>query len=365
MRVKQERLVSLDVLRGFTMFWIIGGAQLIRALAKATQWPVFKILAKQMAHAPWNGFRFFDLIFPLFMFISGVSIPISIDKSLQKGKSKQEILKKVCKRVLTLIVLGIIYNNKFSFDVVNMRFASVLGQIGIAYFIAVIAYLYTNTKGQIIWVITTLLLFWVAMIYIPVPNYGAGVLTPEGNLSGFIDRLLLPGRLSKKIYDPQGVILMVSSSAITLSGALTGIFLWKSTNSPSQKVMIMILSGIVLIGISLIWNIYYPINKEIWSSSFNVITIGISLMLLAIFYYILDIKNFQKWSFPFKLIGLNAITIYLANKIINFNHTSEFFLTGFMHTFPDYSRVILLIGVITLKLYFLYFLYRKKIFLKV
>ena len=292
METKTERLKSLDVLRGFTMFWIMGGGVLIHSLAKVTDWQALNWLSHQLHHVQWNGFHFLDLIFPLFMFVSGVAIPFSIGRKLKQGANKQKLLAKVAKRALILVLFGVIYNNKISFDFANMRYASVLGQIGVAYFIAAFIYLYSNLRGQIIWTVAILLGFWSAMALVPVPGFGAGVLTPEGNFSAYIDQLLLPGVThAGKPYDPQGILLMISAATITLMGALTGTLLINKKYAKIKKTIIMAILGALLVGVSLIWNIWYPINKEIWSSSFNVLTIGLSLIFMSLFYFIIDLAG--------------------------------------------------------------------------
>ncbi|WP_223551892.1 acyltransferase family protein [Aestuariivivens sp. NBU2969] len=361
----KSRLVSLDAIRGFTMFWIIGGDALIHALSAATSLPIIQWMSQQLIHVEWNGFHFLDLIFPMFMFISGVAIPYSIGRNLEQGVGRKVLWKKALKRAVVLILLGVLYNNKLSFDFPNLRYASVLGQIGVAYLIAVSIYLYTGTKGQWLWSIGILLGFWGLMVLIPVPGIGAGVLTPEGNFSGYIDRLLLPGTMFREHYDPQGLLLMVSAAVITISGAIMGGVLKKTKGASVKNVGIMLVSGVLLILVALLWHKVYPINKEIWSSSFNVLTIGLSLVFLAFFYFIIDVKKKSRWAFPLVLIGLNPIFIYLAYRMVDFRFTSEFLLHGLMQVSGSYGSVVLIIGVIMLQLGLLYFLYRQKIFFKV
>ena len=362
---KSTRIVSLDALRGFTMFWIIGAGAFFRTLPQVIDLPLFRWLSTQFIHAPWNGFRFYDLIFPLFMFISGVAIPFSIGRQSEKGACKREIIFKAAKRSLILVVFGVIYNNKFSFDFAQMRYASVLGQIGVAYFFAVLIYTLNDVKRQVFWIIGILLGFWAAMTLIPVPGVGAGVLTPEGNFSGYIDRLLLPGTLYRGTYDPQGLLLMISAIAVTAIGSLGGSFLKNSKFSDMRKIVMMTLAGIGLVLISLIWNVWYPINKEIWSSSYNVLTAGLSLVLFAAFYYLIDVRHFKKWAFPLIVMGLNSITIYLAHRMINFQYTSDFILAGILSISGPYGSLVSIAGAVVIQFAFLYILYRKKIFLKI
>lgn len=363
--INSERLKSLDALRGFTMFWIIGGGAIFHALAEATDCQFFDMFSTQLRHVEWNGFHFLDLVFPLFMFVSGVAIPFSIGKKLKIGTSREKLLVTVAKRSLILVLFGIIYNNRISFDFENLRYASVLGQIGVAYFIATVIYLYSNLRWQIIWILVILFGFWAAMMLVPVPGFGAGVLTPEGNFSGYVDRLLLPGKFYRQHYDPQGILLMISAATITLMGAITGTLLKDDSYAKIRKTTIMAISGVILIGLSLVWNIWYPINKEIWSSSFNLLTVGLSLILLAVFYFIIDVKGKSAWSFVFVLIGLNSITIYMAHHIIDFKFTSEYLLHGVMSISGEFGDVFKYAGELTLEILLLYYLYKKKIFLRV
>lgn len=363
--MNSRRLISLDALRGFTMFWIIGGDALIHSLANSTGWAFFEWCSTQLTHVKWNGFHFYDLVFPLFMFVSGVAIPFSLGKKIERGVPKRRLIISVMRRVIILIFFGIVYNNEFSFDFLNLRYASVLGQIGVAYFFAAVIFLYGNMRKQAVWLISILLGFWALMVLVPVPGFGAGILTPEGNLSGYIDRLLLPGAFYREYYDPQGILLMFSAIAITLTGVLTGTFLKNEKYNRIKKCITMFLAGISLVLLSLVWNIWYPINKEIWSSSFNLLTGGLSLILLSVFYFIIDVKGASNWAFPLVVIGLNPITIYMASRMVNFKYTANYILTGVMDFTGEFACVILNIGIITLEWLLLYFLYKRKIFLKV
>ena len=361
----KKRLMSLDALRGVTMFWIIGGDTLVHELSRVTNWSVFNWMSHQLFHVKWNGFHFLDLIFPMFMFISGVTIPYSVGRKLEQGVSRKVLWAKALKRAVILIFLGILYNNKLSFDFSNLRYASVLGQIGVAYLIAASIYLYYDVKGQLLWCIGILLGFWCVMALVPVPDVGAGVLTPEGNFSGYIDRLVLPGIMYREHYDPQGLLLMISSAVITLAGAITGSAFKKENKTSNKKVISMIALGVILVIIALLWHQVYPINKEIWSSSFNVLTIGLSLIFLALFYFVIDVHKKARWAFPMVLIGLNPIFIYLAHRMVEFKYTSGFLFHGFIQMSNNYGSVVLITGVIMLQMVLLYFLYRQKIFFKI
>jgi len=361
-----NRLLSLDTLRGFDMFWIIGGEYFFLGLSEQTDWFWLDKMAIQLEHAEWEGFHAFDLIFPLFMFISGVAIPYAIFSKLEKGVPKKQVYFKIFKRAILLIILGIVYNGGLSFQFENFRIASVLGQIGLAYLIAAIIVINTRTFKAIgIWTIGILLGYFLLQLFVPVPEFGAGLLTPAGSINGYIDRIFLPGQLYGKVFDPEGILCIISASAIILMGTLAGILLRSNNYKPLKKVVILNASGILLIMCALILDTWYPIIKSIWTSTFNLLTGGISLLLLAFFYLIIDVWKFQKWTFFFRVIGMNSIAIYLAVRIIDFRFTSRFLFGGLADLFGDFEPVILVLGLLCIEWLFLYILYKKDIFLKV
>ena len=363
-----KRLLSLDALRGFDMFWIIGGGAFFMALADATHWGWLESMSEQLKHVRWEGFRAWDLIFPLFMFISGVAIPFAILSKLKKGHSKASLVKKIVKRAVILVILGCVYNGIFRlhFAEPGFRFASVLAQIGLGYFFAGLIVIYTrNFKFRLIWVGGMLLGYAIIQNFIPVPGFGAGDLTPEGSINSYIDQILLPGRLYGKVYDPEGLLCIISAAGITLMGALAGEVLRNKTWTDYKKVMILSGAGAVGIIIALIIQPFYPVIKAVWTTTFNLLAGGISFLLLALFYLVIDVWGFRKWAFFFQIIGLDSITIYLGTQVINFGHTSKFFLGGLSEISGDYGQAIYMGGVIVAEWLFLYFLYRKKIFIRV
>lgn len=364
--ITKERLHSLDTLRGFDMFWIIGGGALFGKLAEATQWPWLEAIGHQMHHAEWVGFRFFDLIFPLFMFISGVAIPFALTSRLEKGVQKSILYKKVFTRMLALFLLGLVCNGVLKNGFTDIRVLGVLAQIGIAYFFAAIIVINTrNFRTRLLWLIGILSGIGVLQFLVPVSGFGAGVLTPEGSINAFIDQLLLPGRLIYTTYDPEGILSIVSATSITLMGAIAGFVLRNKEISQIKKTKTLLFAGLALVVFALAISPFYPIIKKIWTSSFNILTAGISAILLAGFYYIIDVKKKQSWILFFKVIGLNSITIYMAVRLIDFMHTSEFVLGSFSILSDNFNSVILYIGKIGFEWLFLYYLYRKKIFLRV
>ncbi len=362
----KARLFSLDALRGFDMFWIIGGEVLIIAFAKATGWGWLDKLANQMHHVEWNGFHFYDLIFPLFMFISGVAIPYALTSKLEKGVAKIELIKKVAVRVLLLVVFGFVYNGALQDGFSGMRTASVLAQIGISYGFAAFIVLNTSSaRTRILWLFGIWSIIAVLQLFIPVPGFGPGVITPEGSVNAWIDQNFLPGRLYFGLYDPEGILCIVSATTVTLMGTFAGSILRNLTLTADKKTAFLLISGIGLVLIALTLSTVYPVIKNIWTVPYTMLTAGISFVLLALFYYIIDVRGWRRWTFFFRIIGLNAITIYLGNRIIDFHHTSEFLLGWFANPLGDFGPVIILSGLIFIEWLFLYYLYKNKIFLRV
>jgi len=369
-----ERLVSLDVLRGFDMFWIIGGGSLILALAAATEWGWLQPIAEQMHHVKWEGFHFEDLIFPLFMFISGVAIPYAITSKVEKGVNRKDLLKTVIKRGLILVLFGVLYNGLLQNQelmqngISDVRFASVLGQIGLGYLFAATIVLYTKTlKWRIIWLACILAGIALLQLAVPVPGYGAGLLDPEGGINAWIDRMLLPGRLHGKTFDPEGLLCIVSAISVTLMGAIGGHILRDGKPASGRKSGILLITGAALIAVALLLSPFYPIIKAAWTVPFNMLTAGISFVLLSLFYYTIDVKKWTggiaSWKITFfKVIGMNSITIYLGTRIINFGAIAGFFLGWLAGPWGEW---IIILGAISVEWLLLYYLYKNKIFLRV
>ena len=363
--VPPERLLSLDALRGFDMFWITGGGYLVTVLAKYSGAGWLQTVAGQMDHVPWAGFHFFDLIFPLFMFISGVAIPFALVSKLERHVPKNELAKKVFKRAIILVLLGLIYNGVFSNGFENPRFASVLAQIGLAYFFAAMIIIYTKSfKSTLYWLGGILLGIGIIQLLIPVPGIGAGVLTPEGCINGYIDRMFLPGRLYGGSFDPEGLLCIASAVTVTLMGSVAGHFLRDKKTNDRQKIKTISLIGASSIALALLLSTFYPLIKACWTSSFNLLTGGIGCLLITAFYWIIDVRGWKKWSFFFRVIGMNSIFIYLLYDLVDVGKTSKY-LFGWTVLWGDFGQVISIIGGIMMVWSLLYYMYKKNIFLRV
>jgi len=368
-KTKNERLLSLDALRGFDMLFIMGGGQIIIALADLTGLTCLAWAATQMHHEVWNGFHFYDIIFPLFLFVAGVSMPFSFAKRLSKGEPRSKIYRHIFQRMIILVIFGIICNGFLWFEWGDIRYASVLARIGLGWFFAALIVFNSKPKWWPIWFGGILFFYWGIMMLIPVPGHGAGVLTQEGSLVGYIDRLLLPGKLYNGNHDPEGILSTIPAISTALLGAITGNFLRiPDTQIPRiKKAMWMGIAGGVALLIGWSWGTVFPINKNLWTSSFVMFAGGMSLLLLALFYLIIDVWQFRRWAFFFVVIGMNSITIYMLQRgIINFNSSRDFFFGGLINSFSEnWQPLITAICYTTVCWVFLYILYRKKIFLKV
>lgn len=357
------RLVSIDALRGFDMFWIIGGGTFFASLAQVQSHPVTETIRRQLDHVEWDGFRFEDLIFPLFLLITGVVLPFSLSRRMERGQSRLTLYLHVLKRSAVIILLGLIMNGLLRFDWAQMRWPGVLQRIGLCYFLAAMVVMHTKWRAQAIIVATILILYWLAMILIPVPGYGAGDLTMEGCLSSYIDQQLIPGKLYYGYGDNEGLISTLPATCTVLLGALAGFWL-RSDRSGNRKAAGLALAGVAGLGAGLIWGQFFPIIKIVWTSSFVLVAGGLSLLLLSLFYWIIDVRGHRKWAFFFIVIGMNPITIYFTQRFIDFKGISEFFLAGAAAHANTLEPLVLPLGILAAKWLFLWFLYRHKVFFK-
>ena len=363
-----RRLVSIDALRGFDMLMICGADAFFHQLEGKTNVVWVDAVARQFEHPAWIGFTFYDFIFPLFLFIAGVSIPFSLSKALQQGVAKKELYKKAFIRMLILIGFGWLYKNApFPFfDWEHIRLGSVLGRIGIAGFFTTVLYLNLNATKRLFVIGGILLFYYACVMLIPVPGYGAGNLTFEGNLIGWIDRTFLPGRLLQGTYDELGLFTQLPALCLTLMGAYAGEILRNQNFADRKKFSRLLLIGIIGMAIGLIWSLHFPIAKRMWTSSFIMLTGGMAFVAMAVFYGIIDILQIKKWSFFFVVIGMNSLTIYLVYGFVNFRYTAQRLFAGLYAPLDEkWYGVLESLGALVLVWFFLYFLYKKKIFFKI
>lgn len=365
-----ERLFSLDALRGFDMLFIMGFAGLVSSLCAL--WPNLftDALAAQMHHVPWDGLTHHDTIFPLFLFIAGISFPFSLAKQRANGFGEGRILRRVIRRGVVLVFLGMVYNGLFKLDFATLRVASVLGRIGLAWMFAALLYLYCGTRTRIGIAAVILIGYSALLCLVAAPDapLGADPLSKEGCLACWVDRQWLPGRLIYGTFDPEGLLSTLPAIVTAMLGMFTGEFLRADSPklSGSRKALWMALAAVALALIGWAWSFVMPVNKMLWSSSFTCVVAAYSLGMFALFYYVIDVRGCWRWTLFFRVIGLNSITIYLAQQIIPLRYASDFFVGGVASKCGEaLGAVIYDAGYVTVCWLFLYFLYRKKTFLKV
>lgn len=359
------RLASLDALRGFDMFWIVGGRQLLHVLAAYfDNKPFTDLVNRHTTHVGWEGCVAWDLIFPLFVFMTGVTMPLTLTRRLERGEKKRVLYWRIFRRMVLLVLLGMA-PGLFQLEWAQLRLFSVLGLIGVAYFLAGMVVIHRGIRGQIIWVVGLLVGYCAALNFIPVPGIGAGVITPGGHLGGYIDRNIVSVELDQKVFDPEGTLNYLPAAALALIGAVTGRFLLRANFPPVRKSVMLFIAGAAMLGLGYLWNIWFPIIKCIWSSSYILVAAGWGMMLLSLFFLVIDVWG-QRWlGFVFVPVGMNAITIYVARSYINFEYTAERVFGGLArHMGEDLAPIAMAVAVLVVEWMLLYFMYRRRIFLR-
>ena len=369
--VKSSRLISLDFFRGIT----IAGMILVN---NPGSW---KYIYPPFKHAEWHGWTYTDTIFPFFLFIVGVSITFALSKRLELTPSKSTVYRKIIFRTLVIFGIGLFLNAFPFFHLSSIRIMGVLQRIALCYFAASIIFVNTTKRGQFIWAITLLMVYWAFMTLFPVPDVGSGSFVKNGNFAAYIDRFVLSGHMwsQSKTWDPEGLFSTLPAISTTLFGVLTG-HLLKSKLSAYNKIRNMLGWGIVGVLVGYIWNLWLPINKSLWTSSYSVLMAGLASIVLAVCYYIIDIKGYKKISHPFVVFGMNAIAMFVLSVFIAkflyiikiIRNDGIISLQGFIYSefyqmvFGNYLGSFLFALSFILILYLVaWILYKNKVFIKV
>ncbi|MCP4259854.1 MAG: DUF5009 domain-containing protein [Planctomycetes bacterium] len=367
----KTRIMSIDALRGFDMFWIIGGGRIFSSLNDVSDSPATQLIKTQLTHVKWEGFRFEDLIMPLFLFIVGVVMPFAFNKRLEQGHSKSRLYRHILMRFVILFVLGMIAQGcLLEYDLSQLRiFSNTLQAIAVGYLISAIILLNLKIVWQIVTTGALLLLFWALMMLIPVPEHGAGVLTPEGNLAIYIDRLIL-GVFIDGTNPPYTWILSGMTFACTVMLGVFAGHLLRCQKTNSQKVLLLTAMGFGSLMLGWIWNgclwiFSFPIIKHLWTSSFVLYSAGWCFLLLALFCLIIDVWGFKKWAFGFVVIGTNAIAVYMATRVFNFHIIGDIFVGGLEKWCGPWNGFIQAVAGFAVVWLILFWLYRKKTFIKI
>ena len=302
-----DRLVSLDVFRGIT----IAGMVLVNNPGTwgHIYWP--------LAHAEWHGWTPTDLVFPFFLFIVGVAIPLAFGRRLESGGSKRDLYCKIVRRTLIIFALGIFLAGFPYFQFSTIRIPGVLQRIAVCYLFASVIFLNTKVRTQIVITIALLIIYWLLMTRLHAPGFATGDLSKEGSLASFIDRVILGPHIWKqgKVYDPEGLLSTIPAIATTLLGVLTG--QWLRLKKPEyEKVAGLFAAGAVCTIIGWCWGLFFPINKSLWTSSYVLFTGGLALEFLALCYWLIDIKKYRRWAKPFVVFGVNAIALFVGTGLM-------------------------------------------------
>lgn len=359
-----RRLMSLDALRGFDMFWIVGGSWIFTAFHDLIQSPATLWIRTQLTHVEWEGFRFWDIIMPLFLFIVGAAMPFSFGKREESGEPKKKILGHAGKRFVILFVLGMVaQGHLLRYDLSELHiFCNTLQAIAVGYLVASLALLYLSRAGQGLLLGSLLLVYWGLMALLPVPVFGAGRLTPEGNLAIHIDRVLLGPFQDGTHYT--WILSGLTFAATVLLGVLAG-HLLRSHLTPYRKVLALASSGVVCLLAGWGWGGIFPIIKHLWTSSFVLYSGGLCLLLLAVFYLVIDVWGVRRWAFGFVVIGVNAIAVYMVTRLFDFRIVSDIFVEGTERFLGSGYTLVRGTAGFALIWGILYFLYRRRIFIKI
>jgi predicted acyltransferase len=362
-QIPGQRLVCVDALRGFDMLWIIGGAEVLISLSKASGIGFLSNMEVNFDHS-WGQFHFYDIIMPLFLFIVGVVMPVSFRKRLSLGDTKKKLYTHILKRVVVLYILGLIASGHLlTFDTTKMHlWTDTLHAIAVGYLVSSILILEVKPKWQIGITVILLFLYWGVMALIPVPGHGAGIYEPETNLARYVDNLVLG-----HWQEGEGWTYILTNMTFVCS-VMLGVFAGQillSERKEMQKAGLLALIGLGCVVAGKFWGIWFPIIHHLWTSSLVLFAGGLSFLLLALFYLVIDIWGYKKWSFFFVVIGMNAIAVYVATHLFHFTLIGNVFVGGLTRNMGVWGEFIKESAALAVIWLILYFMYKRKIFIKV
>ena len=381
-----NRLESLDALRGFDMLFISGLSGLIVAVCTVLGvqecW-----LAEQMRHTAWTGLHHHDTIFPLFLFLAGVSWPFSLSSQRAKGRTDGQILLKLVRRAAVLSLFAAIFGGLLTFDWPTVRWLDVLTTIGCCGGISAVIYMYVPDWRKRFAICAAILIgYWLLLRLVPAPDVamvpmptspewqGTGPFSLVGNLCGYVDRKLLPGMYytyvdanGVGVFEEDGILHNVAAVATAMLGVFAGEIVQRTNVSGGRKVLRLLVCSAVCLVLTFAWIPFCPVIMKIWSPTYVLANGAYSFAMLALFFWIVDVKGCRRWAFPLKVVGMNSITIYLMNRTGLMPPVAKYFFGGFasLSDAPGYSAAVLSAGLLVLNWLVLYWFYRKNAFLKV
>jgi predicted acyltransferase len=359
-----NRLISLDAMRGFT----------IAAMILVNYPGSWDHIFRPLEHAEWNGLTPTDLIFPFFLFIVGVSITLSYTKLLEKGTSKRELYKKIVFRALKIFAVGVFLSLLPAFDFENIRITGVLQRISIVFFVCSFLFLNSSIRSQA-WLGAILLFaYWLVMTLVPTPGIGEVRLDKGVNLAAWVDSILLPGRLWQGTWDPEGILSTFPSVVSGITGLLAGHLLLSKRTAYEKSILLMI-GGFAAVVVGYLWHLTFPVNKNLWSSSFVLVTSGLASLTLGTFYYIVDIRDYTSGTKPGIIFGANAIAVYFLSDVISYLFylvpfgsapLNVHFMSGLTAAgvAPKLASMLYAIIFVFINFGVAYFLFKKRIFIR-
>ncbi|HTZ02680.1 MAG TPA: heparan-alpha-glucosaminide N-acetyltransferase domain-containing protein [Xanthobacteraceae bacterium] len=374
--LQPPRVVSVDALRGLNMFWIMGFDGAMEALAQitdskgATVSAVGSFFGTQFEHVDWEGLHFYDLIFPLFIFLAGVSIVLSLPRLVEREGLAKTYLR-IVRRSLLLYAMGVLAYGGISGHWADVRLLGILQRIAICYLITAVLFLNCNLRGLLAATVVILGGYWALLTFVPVPGVGAGSFAPDANLTNWIDRSFLPGRLWDVTRDPEGLLSTLPAVGTCLLGVFAGLVLNDTRLSETKKTLWLGAAGLALLAAGYLWALQFPLIKAIWTSSFVLVAAGFSALMLAAMHQIVDVWQWRGWATIFIWIGANALALYFLNDIANFYSAAARLVGGdFADTLdrvigPGAGGLAIHVVMIALAVALAGFLYRNKIFIRV
>ena len=361
---KNKRLLSIDALRGFDMLMIIFADRFFAYLHQGAQTEFTQTLATQFEHPEWFGFHFYDIIMPLFLFVVGVVIPFSLEKRVQQIDHKKELYPHLIRRFGILFFLGwIVQGNLLHLDITKFQiYSNTLQAIAVGYLFTCIAYIHLNRINRYLLFFACILIYGLLLEFAYVPGIGTSQLLPDKNIAIYIDKLVF-GRFDDG-YQYTWLLSGFGFTATTLSGLFVGEIL-KSKIAGEKIIQKLIIIGVCAIVIGLIFNIWHPMVKKIWNSSFVLFSSGICTLLLALFYWLIDVKGYTKWASPLKIIGVNAITAYVISHVLDFPNIAKQVLFGFEQYLGDYYNAFATLGGFLIIYFLLWYMNKNKTYIKI
>lgn len=396
--VPSQRLRSLDALRGLDMFWILGADAVLSGLRGFHDNALTRFLADQFEHKDWQGFAFYDLVFPLFVFIVGVSLVFSLQRTIAR-EGRAAALRRVFRRGILLYALGVFYYGGFARDWPDIRLLGVLQRIALCYFFAGLLFCLVKPRALAGIAAGLLVGYWLLLSFVAFPDVRPspggdlevcketgftnvaqlkldsttmlrGVFIKGVNLANYVDQRWLPGYKWDGTWDPEGLLSTLPAVGTCLGGVFAGLLLTDRRRRDAEKLGWLVGAGIAAVALGWLWNLQFPVIKKIWTSSYVLVAAGYSAWLLAAFYYVVDVRGWQRWATPFVWIGMNPITVYLGESLINYGRVAERLAGGSVRKWldaavtPGTGQAVLSVLTLAIAIWFCRWLYRRQIFLR-